>query len=264
MHKWGGTHIGGLAAPRSIEPRVPITPRTLRSVSLSHPLSSLSDEVVKAPNVWAVRRPSNDKIVSMLTGCAENTPRLTPFDRTRHQPRQDVTKATSYVMDYCRPASVRSSMHSLPPPRGALWYHRLRRLAELGSARHIPFLQVRRASERSCASRTSGCALLALPARPARFGPAKGLEWTGPGLLMEMPLCVCLYFSTMLTSFLCACVMSLCITWRGVSPGVQISVAVMARDAVFALPGTASWRRCADDAPVPYLPISRTSADSQW
>lgn len=118
MHKWGGTHIGGLAAPRSIEPRVPITPRTLRSVSLSHPLSSLSDEVVKAPNVWAVRRPSNDKIVSMLTGCAENTPRLTPFDRTRHQPRQDVTKATSYVMDYCRPASVRSSMHSLPPLEG--------------------------------------------------------------------------------------------------------------------------------------------------
>ena len=104
-----------LAAPRSIEPRVPITPRTLRSVSLSHPLSSLSDEVVKAPNVWAVRRPSNDKIVSMLTGCAENTPRLAPFDRTRASAAAGCHKG-HLVCHGLLPARVRPVVDALASP----------------------------------------------------------------------------------------------------------------------------------------------------
>lgn len=108
MHKWGGAHIGRLAAPQLSGPRAPPTPRTLRSISLTHPLSSTPDEVINPPNVWRTRTPSNSNIVSMLTNCADNSPRLSPFDRTYHQPRQDMSRATTYVLDYGRPASVRS------------------------------------------------------------------------------------------------------------------------------------------------------------
>ena len=112
MHKWGGANIGRLAAPRLSGPRALPTPRTLRSVTLSHPLSSMPDEVINPPNICRFRQPSNSNILSMLTNCSENSPRLSPFDRTRHQPRQDMARATTYVLDYGRPASVRSHARS--------------------------------------------------------------------------------------------------------------------------------------------------------
>jgi hypothetical protein len=112
MHKWGGANIGRLAAPQIQS--TPITPRTLRSVTLSHPLSSMSDEVIKAPCVYA-RIPANARIMSLLSGCGDNSPRLSPYDRTRHQRAQDLSRPTCYSLDYCRPASVRSPMRNLPP-----------------------------------------------------------------------------------------------------------------------------------------------------
>ena len=112
LHKWGAVNLNRLGAPAIPPSRSPRGPFTQQSVSLSCPLSGQPDEVIAPPSVWPRATPSAG-ILKYLTGAAQDSPRLQPFDRTVHQPKQDMARGTSYVLDYCRSAGVRTG--TLPP-----------------------------------------------------------------------------------------------------------------------------------------------------
>jgi len=113
LHQFGSASLGGLAAPPFFPaPRAIETPRTQRSVSLAYPLCSRPDEIVNSPAVWPRAQP-NPRLLKFLHGAGDDSARLGPFDRTAHQPMQDVTRQTSYTLDYCRAAALRTT--TLPP-----------------------------------------------------------------------------------------------------------------------------------------------------
>ncbi len=115
LHLWGSKTLKGYAAP----PRVR-TPRTVdadddalqRTISLSFPLSSQADNVIKPPSVWSHRLP-DQRVMSHLVGVPADSPRLKPYDRTCHQPPTNTARPTVYSVDYCRPATERTL--GLPP-----------------------------------------------------------------------------------------------------------------------------------------------------
>ena len=96
LHKWGGEHLGALAAPPLYpRPRAFEGPRTQRSISLVFPLCSQPDEVISPPSVWP-RAVPNSRVLKYLGGAADDSPRLGPYDRTATQPAQDIERGTSY------------------------------------------------------------------------------------------------------------------------------------------------------------------------
>ena len=124
IHQWGSASLGGSAAlplpgrasdlrsgPRFGTP-CPEGPCTQRTISHKHPLFSKPDEVISPPTVWARPQPYA-RILKYLGGAGVESPRLGPFDRTVHQRVQDVGRGTSYCLDYCRPAAMRT--YALPP-----------------------------------------------------------------------------------------------------------------------------------------------------
>ena len=111
LHQWGSNiHLSSLAAPAIPPPRSPSGPRTQRSISHAFPLYSAADEQVKPATTFGYRPPTAS-ILSILSGAGSDSPRLRPFDRTRHQPKHDASRATSYTEAFCQPASKRL----LPP-----------------------------------------------------------------------------------------------------------------------------------------------------
>ena len=112
LHKWGSATLGGLTAPRPFTQGVNDGRHTQRTISLASPLNSKPDQIISATKYHAKAAPTAS-VLKHLTGAGEDSPRLRPFDRTRHQPAQDTTRGSSYNLDYCRPAAMRTSR--LPP-----------------------------------------------------------------------------------------------------------------------------------------------------
>jgi len=133
LHKWAAAHLGSDAAPpyfprhaagampvpsqhafpsTLLSPRAVESPRTQRTVSLAYPLCSQADEVINPPSVWQRAAPTA-AVFRHLAGAGADSPRLAPEDRTVYQPKQDVSRGTSYTLDYCRPSAMRTAV--LPP-----------------------------------------------------------------------------------------------------------------------------------------------------
>ena len=104
LHLWGQSLNASLGQPRSENKKI-IPGSTQCQITLTHPLGSLPDEIVKAPSVWQRRSPDT-RVMSHLFGAGTDSPRLRSFDRTQHQPPA-VTRDTSYVTDYCLPVDKR-------------------------------------------------------------------------------------------------------------------------------------------------------------
>ena len=139
LHKWGGEHLGALAAPPLYpRPRAFEGPRTQRSISLVFPLCSQPDEVISPPSVWP-RAVPNSRVLKYLGGAADDSPRLGPYDRTATQPAQDIERGTSYNLDYCRPAAMRTI--TLPPLGKRVSAHQ-EQTAALKMGAHLPLSAV--------------------------------------------------------------------------------------------------------------------------
>ena len=121
MHKWSVQNLAPLHAylsPRLVQhnfdPRHSAAgedppPPQQRHITLAHPLSTMPESLVIKPTVWPRATPS-PRVLQLLHGIKEDTPRLRPFDRAPHQRVADIERKSSYVRDYCLPAALRTGM----------------------------------------------------------------------------------------------------------------------------------------------------------
>ena len=195
LQKWGGSNLGRLAAP---QPYLSLqeTSQTQRTISLSHPLYSRPDEIVSPPSVWQRAAP-NTRILAFLGGAGHESPRLRPTDRTVHQPSQDLHRGTSYVTDYCRPATLRTSALPALPKRLPASESRAAAIGWVNDESTLP-RDVHRASRfglRLPASRgeaslslSNQSAALDMPYNPSKHGvrsTIKAKDWLGPNPDMD-------------------------------------------------------------------------------
>ena len=118
LHVWGGeVGLGAHPGEGNYYPpqRVVPTERSQRTISLSHPLCSMPDEIVKPPAFWHRQKP-DARVMNFLSGADIGSPRLHPFTRTWTQSQQDLRRATSYNTDFCVGASKRNPSSTKLPP----------------------------------------------------------------------------------------------------------------------------------------------------
>ena len=123
MHKWSVDNLAPLHATllaRTAQ-QFPAADEELarnRTVSHAYPLSSHPESIV-SKSVVHQRAEPDPRVLSLLHGIPEVSPRLRPFDRTQHQRVAQIRKPSAYALDYCRPAAIRAALlrtkSALPP-----------------------------------------------------------------------------------------------------------------------------------------------------